>query len=51
MLKGEIWLKVIIQADIEGFTITIAPVFAVISAIFFYFISTESGGALFVTFR
>ena len=51
MLEGEIWLEIVVLAEIECLAVTIAPIPAVVSAIFVNVIRTQSRGALLMTFR
>ena len=51
MLQGEIWLEIVVIAQVEGLSIPHSPVFIISQSIFFHFILTQPGTALFMFFR
>lgn len=51
MLECEVWLEVVIQAEIERLSVAVSPVLAVAASIFSDFFGAESGGPLLMAFR
>ncbi|CDC62823.1 unknown [Bacteroides sp. CAG:770] len=51
MLECEIWLEIVVLAEIECFAVTIAPIPAVTAAVFVNVTGAEPRGALFMAFR
>lgn len=51
MLECEIWLEIVVLAEIECFAVTIAPIPAVTVAVFVNVTGAEPRGALFMAFR
>ena len=51
MLECEVWLEVVIQAEIERLSVAVSPVLAVAASIFSDFFCAESGGPLLMAFR